>query len=135
MLKAKFSDGLTHGKAVNQTMDAHALTGMVCREYVVEGVDRFCTGKYGQNHALGFMVGYVLSGVAVEAANGVNAYLARVSRKMEHLKPVDICEETPSWASQHARVKPPSLVHLHHIFLKLIDQTQIPKPFASAVDA
>lgn len=51
------------------------------REYVVEGVDRFRTGKYGQNHALGFMVGYVLSGMAVEAANGVNAYLTRVSRK------------------------------------------------------
>lgn len=28
VLKAKFSDGLTHGKAINQTMDAHALTGM-----------------------------------------------------------------------------------------------------------
>lgn len=47
----------------------------LCREYVVEGVDRFRTGKYGQNHAFGFMVGYVLSGTAAEAADGVNAYL------------------------------------------------------------
>jgi hypothetical protein len=30
----------------------------LCREYVVEGVDRFRIGKYGQNHAIGFMVGY-----------------------------------------------------------------------------
>lgn len=33
----------------------------LCREYVVEGVDRFRTGKYGQNHAFGFMVGYPLA--------------------------------------------------------------------------
>lgn len=33
----------------------------LCREYVVEGIDRFASGKYGENHAVGFMVGYVLS--------------------------------------------------------------------------
>ena len=64
--------------------DAH-----LCREYVVEGVDRFRSGKYGQNHALGFMVGYVLSGTAVEAAAGVNAYLKRVSRNAERKRPVN----------------------------------------------
>ena len=96
--------------------DAH-----LCREYVVEGVDRFRTGKYGQNHALGFMVGYVLSGTAVEAADGVNAYLKRVSRNAEHLAPSDICEEVLSWASQHARATPSSPVRMHHAFLGLAD--------------
>jgi hypothetical protein len=93
----------------------------LCREYVVEGIDRFRTGKYGQNHALGFMVGYVLSGTAVEAADGVNAYLTRVSRKGEHLVPADICENAPSWESQHARATPSSPVRLHHAFLRLAD--------------
>lgn len=93
----------------------------LCREYVVEGIDRFRTGKYGQNHALGFMVGYVLSGTAVEAAGGVNAHLARVSRKVEHLEPADICEDAPSWESQHARATSSSPVRLHHAFLGLAD--------------
>ena len=93
----------------------------LCREYVVEGVDRFRTGKYGQNHALGFMVGYVLSGTAVEAADGVNAYLKRVSRNAEHLAPSDICEDVLSWASQHARATPSSPVRMHHAFLGLAD--------------
>lgn len=93
----------------------------LCREYVVEGVDRFRIGKYGQNHALGFMVGYVLSGTAVEAVDGVNAYLTRVSRKGEHLEPADICEDASSWESQHARATPSSPVHLHHAFLGLAD--------------
>jgi len=93
----------------------------LCREYVVEGVDRFRTGKYGQNHALGFMAGYVLSGTNVEAADGVNAYLTRVSRKVEHLQPSDICEAVPSWTSQHARPMPLSPINLYHTFLELSD--------------
>lgn len=89
----------------------------LCREYVVEGVDRFCAGKYGQNHALGFMVGYVLTGTAADAADGVNAYLTRVSRNTEHLESVDICEGVPSWGSQHVRPAPSSPIRLHHAFL------------------
>lgn len=91
----------------------------LCREYVVEGVDRFRTGKYGQNHALGFMIGYVLSGTAMEAVDGVNAYLTRVSRKAEHLELADICKEASSRISRHARVAPLPLVLLHHAFLGL----------------
>lgn len=90
----------------------------LCREYVVEGVDRFRNGKYGQNHALGFMVGYVLSGTAMGAVDGVNAYLTRVSRKADRLEPADVCEEASSWTSQHARSTPSSPVRLHHAFLE-----------------
>ena len=91
----------------------------LCREYVVEGVNRFSTGKYGQNHALGFMAGYVLSGTALEAADGVNAYLTRASRQAEHLQPADLCDEVHSWESQHARPAPSLPVRLHHAFLSL----------------
>ena len=93
----------------------------LCREYVVEGVDRFRTGKYGQNHAVGFMVGYLLSGTAVEAADGINAYLTRVSRKAEHLEPADICQEVLSWVSKHARSSPSGAIRLHHALLGLAE--------------
>jgi len=89
----------------------------LCREYVVEGVDRFRTGKYGQNHAVDFMVGYVLAGSPTEAADGVNAYLIRVSREPERLNPADIRQDVPSWGSQHPRTTPSSPIRLHHAFL------------------
>lgn len=88
----------------------------LCREYIVEGVDRFAAGKYGENHAVGFMVGYVLSETPAAAANGVNAYLSRVSRTPDHLVPITITD-SPTWHSRHARTKPSSPVDLHHAFL------------------
>ncbi len=89
----------------------------LCREYVVEGVDRFRTGKYGQNHAIDFMVGYVLAGSPSEAADGVNAYLTRVSREPERLNLADVCKDVSSWGSQHPRTTPLSPIRLHHAFL------------------
>lgn len=84
------------------------------REYVVEGMDRFVREKYGENHAIGFMVGYVLSGSPSESADGVNAYLRRVSRS-DCLAPSDISDGT--WQSLHARSKPSMPIRLHHAFL------------------
>lgn len=92
----------------------------LCREYVVEGVDRFASGKYGENHAVGFMVGYVLSGTSIEAADGVNAYLGRVSRMAEKLQAADIVSDS-TWYSQHGRTHPSEPVELHHTFLTLTD--------------
>jgi len=92
----------------------------LCREYVVEGVDRFASGKYGENHAVGFMVGYVLSGTSIEAADGVNAYLGRVSRMAEQLQTADIVSDS-TWYSQHGRTQPSEPVELHHAFLTLTD--------------
>lgn len=91
--------------------DAH-----LCREYVVEGVDRFRTGKYGHNHAVGFMIGYLTAGTALEAVNGVNAHLTRTSREAEHLEVADICEGTPSWTSKHARSSSLVPICLYHTF-------------------
>lgn len=87
----------------------------LCREYVVEGMDRFVREKYGENHAIGFMVGYVLSGSPPDSADGVNAYLRRVSRSVDRLAPSDISEGT--WQSLHARSKPSMPIRLHHAFL------------------
>lgn len=98
----------------------------LCREYVVEGVDRFRTGKYGQNHAVGFMIGYLISGEAVDAAEGVNAYLTRTSRKAEHLEPADICQGMLSWLSKHARPSPSAPIRLHHAFFGLAGAGKFP---------
>ncbi|WP_144409230.1 hypothetical protein [Pseudoxanthomonas suwonensis] len=84
----------------------------LCREYVVEGIDRFRTGKYGYNHAIGFMAGYVISGTTDEAVSGVNAYLSRTSRKTEHLALADACD-APTWISKHSRPSS-SQIALHH---------------------
>jgi hypothetical protein len=90
----------------------------LCREYVVEGVDRFVIGKYGENHAVGFMVGYVLSGTSSEAVDGVNAYLARVARTAEQVTANNMTGEL-TWYSCHGRVKPSEPIGLHHLFLPL----------------
>lgn len=90
----------------------------LCREYVVEGMDRFAHGKYGENHAVGFMVGYVLSGSARESAEGVNAYLGRVSRTSDRLESSDIVDMM-TWYSQHARATSSCPINLHHALLEM----------------
>ena len=97
----------------------------LCREYVVEGIDRFATGKYGENHAVGFMVGYVLSGTPAKSADGVNAYLKRVSRTADRLAPGSVYDDAPGWESEHARPKPRSAIRLQHAFLEFsVDHLQ-----------
>jgi hypothetical protein len=94
----------------------------LCREYVVEGVDRFRTGKYGRNHAVGFMAGYLLTGSGEEAAAGINAYLTRTKRESEHLESDNICEDALTWSSKHPRSEPSSPIHMHHVFLDFLIQ-------------
>ena len=83
--------------------DAH-----LCREYVVEGIDRFRTRKYAENHATGFMAGYVIAGDVDAAANGVNKYLnsrrsGRQPRSGENLVPSPLIDESWAWSSRHPR--------------------------------
>ncbi len=89
----------------------------LCREYVVEGVDRFRSGKYAENHAAGFMAGYLLRGDATEAAGGINAYLTRTRRGAEQLAASDILEEPSFWRSTHERADPRPPINLHHALL------------------
>ncbi|WP_244145451.1 hypothetical protein [Paraburkholderia mimosarum] len=89
----------------------------LCREYVVEGMDRFIQEKYGENHAVGFMVGYVLAGSGSESADGINAYLKRVSRNRDRLGASDSGGGPSSWESRHARSTRANPIALHHAFL------------------
>jgi hypothetical protein len=94
----------------------------LCREYVVEGVDRFRTGKYGENHAVGFMAAYLLVGSPATGAGGINAYLSRVGRAMESLAPSDAVGDAAFWRSTHLRTIPRDPISLHHALL------QVPAP-------
>jgi hypothetical protein len=89
----------------------------LCREYVVEGVDRFRTGKYAENHAAGFMAGYLLRGDAAEAADGVNAYLSRVRRTEEQLAASNVIDDPSFWRSTHRRADPHPPIDVHHALL------------------
>ena len=91
----------------------------LCRQYVVEGIDRFKTGKYGGNHAVGFMAGYLLSDNAKAAAGGINRYLTRQGRQIEHLGPSNIRDAPRIRSSRHPRPQPADPIDLHHAFLSM----------------
>ena len=88
----------------------------LCREYVVEGIDRFRTSKYSGNHSIGFMAGYLIAGDANAAALGVNRYLNSKSCRDETLKLSNLISESWAWGSCHPRTTN-SPIKLHHAFL------------------
>ena len=90
----------------------------LCREYVVEGIDRFVTGKYAGNHAAGFMAGYLLSDDAQAATAGINRHLSRKGRQSEHLGPCSVPGEPGARrrSSRHPRKAPRRPITLHHAF-------------------
>ena len=91
----------------------------LCREYVREGINRFRISKYGARHATGFMAGYVESGSASDAANGINRHLARKGLLSEFLQASSLLNECWARSSCHPR-QPPSepTIMLHHAFLE-----------------
>ncbi len=91
----------------------------LCRLYVVEGIDRFQTGKYAGNHPVGFMVGYLLSGDAAVAVSGINRYLVSKGRRAERLKQSNIIKKSWVWGSRHSRTNSSSPIELNHAFFKL----------------
>lgn len=88
----------------------------LCREYVVEGIDRFRKGKYSGDHSTGVMIGYLIAGDAKAAAIGINNSLNRRSRSNENLKLSHLVAESRVWTSLHPRDET-SPIELHHSFL------------------
>lgn len=89
----------------------------LCRLYVVEGIDRFDSGKYAGSHSVGFMTGYLLSGDADAAVMGINRYLTRTRRGREHLQSSTAIDEPWVWSSRHPRPSRTTPIDLHHAFL------------------
>ena len=91
----------------------------LCRKYVVEGIDRFRTGKYGGSHSTGFMIGYLVAGDAKAAAAGINRYLKGRSRAPEKLEPSELVAASWAWGSVHPR-EGGLPIELHHAFLAFV---------------
>jgi hypothetical protein len=89
----------------------------LCRRYVLEGIDRFKSGRYASNHAMGFMAGYVIAGDEEQAADGINSFLVRRSREGEQLKESELIDEKCFRQSQHQRSTSRSPIDLHHALL------------------
>lgn len=89
----------------------------LAREYVVEGIDRFRTGKYAENHRRGFMVGYVIIGTGEGVVAGVNRYLSGRSRQREALRSTTL-KDSFGWESEHPRDSNGQIA-LHHVMLKV----------------
>ncbi len=88
----------------------------LCRAYVVEGIDRFRSGKYSGNHATGFMIGYLVAGDANSAVLGINRYLEGKSRVADSLDRSSLVAASWAWQSVHLRSGGLS-IELHHAFL------------------
>ena len=89
----------------------------LCRLYVVEGIDRFKTGKYAGSHVVGFMAGYLLSDGPQCATHGVNRYLTCKGRQGECLQSCTIRDEPWARSSVHRRPNAMVPITLHHAFL------------------
>lgn len=88
----------------------------LCRAYVVEGIDRFRSGKYSGNHATGFMIGYLVAGNANSAVSGINRYLEGRSHVGECIDRSTLVAASWAWQSTHKR-SGRSPIELHHSFL------------------
>ena len=84
----------------------------LCRLYVVRGMDRFASCQYAGNHATAFMVGYVIEGTRVAAADGINGYLRRQGRPADQMEPLPSAD---MWTrrSRHSRPSGSSITLLH----------------------
>ena len=91
----------------------------LCRKYVVNGIDRFTSGKYGRNHQIGFMVGYLTSGKALHSVDGVNRYLTKKGRNTERLSASKLVLACWAWTSTHPRSRGTVGIDLHHAHLGL----------------
>lgn len=91
----------------------------LCRNYVVNGIDRFTSGKYGRNHGVGFMVGYLVSGTAQLSMNGVNRYLTNKGRDTERLHSSKLLPTSWALTSTHPRSPNNTDIDLHHAHLRL----------------
>ncbi len=89
----------------------------LCRLYVVEGMNRFATGKYAGNHADGFMAGYLLSGTTEEVVTRIDRYLSREQRQDERLGPCQVLDTPWTRSSRHPRPESAAPIDLHHAFL------------------
>ena len=90
----------------------------LCRLYVLEGIDRFATRKYGRQHQCGFMIGYLIAGNAHDSTSCINRYLVSKGRASEMIASSNVIPKW-TWVSFHNRSISSDSITLHHVFLKV----------------
>ena len=89
----------------------------LCRLYVVEGINRYKSGKYALNHSIGFMIGYLISRDTIDnVVLCINNYLRKNSLVTEELVLFGDIDKPWAWSSTHPREKS-SKIKMYHAFL------------------
>ncbi len=91
----------------------------LCDLYVVEGVCRYLSGKYGENCSAGSMIGYVRIGNTTKVINEVKMRVNRLPDNSEMRQADSIGEFTEHYKSIHNRKIGRSPFHMHHLFFSL----------------
>ena len=94
----------------------------LCRLYVQEGIDRFVTGKYSGRHPVAFMTGYLQSGDAGLATDGINRHLLHSERSAECLSASTVPSEDWVRSSRHPRPGVATDIEIHHAFLGFLEE-------------
>lgn len=112
----------------NNDHDPHALIeckrvsgsrAKLCQLYVVDGMDRFASGKYGADHSVGFMIGFLLQGSVPLAVECINGHVRSKLGPCEVLVPSDWQCSHAVHVSRHARPTLSSPVVVYHTFLRV----------------
>ena len=100
-------------------VDPNDMSRSLRREYVVSGIDRFISGRYGSGHEIDFMVAYVLSNTERVSMQDINRYLQNVGRVREILQSNSNFDDLGFVAhSKHIRDVHGGLFTLLHSFLR-----------------
>lgn len=89
----------------------------LARLYVIGGINRFSNSQYAENHATGFMIGYVVNGNGTQAVQGINKFLLGRSRNTEILAVSQYTTLLDTWESSHPRLDGRSNITLIHAML------------------
>lgn len=90
----------------------------LCRQYVIQGIDRFKEGKYAEGHAIAFMVGYLLSPSVEAAVSRINRFLSTAGREEDRLNPCAVLNKPWTRSSHRSRTTTRKPIDLHHAFLR-----------------
>lgn len=88
------------------------------KEYVVNGVRRYVTGKYGSKSTISTMVGYVMKGNISDSVKQIEGLLT--TENIEQNITRELFETNPQYKSIHIRTLDSKKIILHHLFFDFV---------------
>lgn len=79
--------------------------------YIIEGLERFISLKYGKNDAFGGMIGFVISGNKFNIATELNKKISNLS----HTNTINTVTSIPSFESNHTKLNN-GQIDIYHLF-------------------